>query len=218
MKPQSKVFWNAFVEGLAVYPVVNRIMKRIKRKIQRKVESVSWLVLFKVIHWWSIRYMDQWEKFKFNHKFDGGEMTVYVNIGLSNPYPDSFDEFDSKGRLIREAGEPVAQATAITQPTCPHCGAGMLPSASGNGMVCMWHCEERLRDGEGLSPGAKKQLSYILLPCPIHKKPPTLFRHENSNGEQYRVVCWECDGDNDISFFDEEHAIAYWNKRVSPHV
>lgn len=43
----------------------------------------------------------------------------------------------------------------MTAAVCSHCGSELLPMAHGDGLVCIWDCEERLQGGLDLSPGAR---------------------------------------------------------------
>jgi hypothetical protein len=58
--------------------------------------SLAWWILVKAVRLWGTRYLDQWDKFKFQTKYGW----VYVTIGREDPYPDSFDAITSSGRPL----------------------------------------------------------------------------------------------------------------------
>jgi hypothetical protein len=60
---------------------------KLKRKIQRAIEKVYWSILVWSLKSWTNKYMDQWEKIKFDTEYG----TIYVTISRMDQYPDSFD-------------------------------------------------------------------------------------------------------------------------------
>mgnify|MGYP003345632713 CR=1 FL=1 len=56
-------------------------------KLKRLPEKICWFLLVKFLKLYSYRYMDQWEKVKFDTDYG----TIYVTISHRDDYPDSFD-------------------------------------------------------------------------------------------------------------------------------
>jgi len=64
---------------------------RVKRRLNMQnkfMSGVVWWLRTKMIKLWSNRYMDQWEKVKFETPCG----TVYVTISRHDLYAESFDE------------------------------------------------------------------------------------------------------------------------------
>jgi hypothetical protein len=59
-------------------------------------EAIMWKLMIWTIRWWVRNCLDQFEKFKFRTEYGD----IFVTIGRADPYPESFEEIDSKGRFI----------------------------------------------------------------------------------------------------------------------
>ena len=67
---------------------------------------------------------------------------------------DSIPEKDARCRTghqnsyrqaARISGGEATMSSDQTAPSCPMCGTQMLQVANGDGFVCKWHCEEKVK-------------------------------------------------------------------------
>jgi len=56
--------------------------------MQILLEKLTWRLLVWSSRRWAIRYMDQWDKFKFQTPHG----TIYVTLSMESESPDSFEE------------------------------------------------------------------------------------------------------------------------------
>lgn len=54
------------------------------------LERWCWVLMVWLVKRWANRYMDQWDKVKFDSEWG----TVYLTISRADPYPDSFHRID----------------------------------------------------------------------------------------------------------------------------
>lgn len=66
---------------------VKKMTKKVKMK-NKYIERIVWWLMIKLVKMWSRRYMDQWEKVKFNTSYGD----IYLTISYQDQYPESFDE------------------------------------------------------------------------------------------------------------------------------
>ena len=57
-------------------------------KARQMMERIVWYLMIRLVKLWANRYMDQWDRVKFNTTWG----TVYLSITREDPYPDSYDE------------------------------------------------------------------------------------------------------------------------------
>ena len=62
--------------------------KKLLKMKNRYIEKLVWFLMIKLVKIWSTRYMDQWEKIKFDTNYG----LIYLTISRQDQYPDSFDE------------------------------------------------------------------------------------------------------------------------------
>ena len=62
--------------------------------------NLSFYFLVLAVDYWVSKYMDQWEKFKFDTEYG----PIYVTISRHDEYPDAFDLVDKEGNIIKQAG------------------------------------------------------------------------------------------------------------------